>query len=295
MYFSQNGYVKKILEREGLSDSNPTLIPMNPKINLDKVEVKNPDPSFYQALIGSLMHTAVYAQPTIAFSLKTLAQHLTAHNATHVSAAKQVFRYLQGMKSKGIFVQKNGDCQLEAFFDATWASDPVTRKSVTGVAIFFNGVLVAYCARNQNCVTLSSAESELYAMSQGFRLLTYVRRLLIELGVLNEDTKISCYTDSQAALAIIKSDSGMSPQKHIDIRIKHVKEMVASGVYDLMYVPSEDNIADMFTKPLPVDAFTRFANVIHRTVPGLSEVDLLEKKFAILSDFKDNQSRKNSA
>ena len=71
--------------------------------------------------------------------------------------------------------------------------------------------------------------------------------------------------------------------------------MVASGVYDLMYVPSEDNIADMFTKPLPVDAFTRFANVIHRTVPGLSEVDLLEKKFAILSDFKDNQSRKDSA
>jgi hypothetical protein len=287
LFISHHSYITRLLEKEGLEDCNPTKTPMDSKLMLPKLDTVTANPVPYQTTTGSLIHTQTWARPDISLAVHVISKHLLSHGPEHFAAIKKILRYLQFTKDKGIHVKKNGVNTVEAYFDATWASDPKTRKSVTGVAIFHNGVLVAYYAKEQKSVSLSSCEAEIFAISQGLRLLTYVRRLLLELQVITETTKISCFTDSQSAMAVLKSDAALSPQKHIDIRLKHVKELLSSGVYDLMYVPSEDNIADMFTKPLPVDSFTRFANVILRQVPGLPK-DKALKRTVMLTDFVDD-------
>ena len=50
--------------------------------------------------------------------------------------------------------------------DSDWAGDKDTRKSITGYMVFVCGVLVCWWSKSQHAVSLSSSESELYALSE---------------------------------------------------------------------------------------------------------------------------------
>ena len=70
---------------------------------------------------------------------------------------------------------------------------------------------------------------------------------------------MSC--DNQGAIALSKNPTKHSKAKHIDIRYHFVRECHEKGVLDLKYVPSNDNFADIFTKPpkkFLLEKFTHF-------------------------------------
>ena len=55
--------------------------------------------------------------------------------------------------------------------------------------------------------------------------------------------------------------------KHIDIRHHFVRHYIKTGVIELLYVPTADNVADVFTKALGPETFTRLARMILRIPP----------------------------
>ena len=57
--------------------------------------------------------------------------------------------------------------------------------------------------------------------------------------------------DIQVALELAKNHGINNQSKHIDTHYHHVCELLEAGTFDLMYVPTEDNLADLFTKTLP--------------------------------------------
>jgi hypothetical protein len=50
--------------------------------------------------------------------------------------------------------------------------------------------------------------------------------------------------------------------KHIAIAFHHAREDVVHGNVDLKYIPSADNVADIFTKALAVPTFLRLKELI---------------------------------
>ena len=46
--------------------------------------------------------------------------------------------------------------------------------------------------------------------------------------------------------------------KHIDIRYHFIRDMVQKGVVELQYIPTDDQTADVLTKPLPRVKFEYF-------------------------------------
>nr|GEU84963.1 hypothetical protein [Tanacetum cinerariifolium] len=67
--------------------------------------------------------------------------------------------------------------------------------------------------------------------------------------------KIPMYCDSKAAIAISCNPVQHSCTKHIDVRYHFIKEKVKKGIVKLFFVGTEYQLADLFTKALPVERF----------------------------------------
>jgi hypothetical protein len=48
---------------------------------------------------------------------------------------------------------------------------------------------------------------------------------------------------------------------HIDIKYHFIGEKLQSNVVDVKYIPTEDNVSDIFTKPVLKNKLLRFANI----------------------------------
>ena len=72
--------------------------------------------------------------------------------------------------------------------------------------------------------------------------------MLADLGLTIKEFKIFC--DNTTAINISKNLVQHSKTKHIKIRYHFVRELVEEGTVELLYVPTEDQLADIFTKGL---------------------------------------------
>jgi hypothetical protein len=78
----------------------------------------------------------------------------------------------------------------------------------------------------------------------------YLRSLLTELY--EEVTlPIPIYCDNQGAIALASNHKFHARTKHVDLRYHFIRKQVSEGIFDLQYCPTEENIADAFTKALP--------------------------------------------
>ena len=77
----------------------------------------------------------------------------------------------------------------------------------------------------------------------------------IEFG--EEHTATTIYEDNQSSIALAKNPIHHARTKHIDIQHHFIREKVESGEVDLEYMPTEDMVADVLTKPLPRPKFEK--------------------------------------
>lgn len=154
-------------------------------------------------------------------------------------------RYLNGTTDLELTLG-NTDTGLEAYVDADWASQP-HRHSMSGYVVLLNGGPVAWSARKQPLIALSTAEAEYIALTTVARELLYlIEELYTKLPL---PTPICC--DNQAAIALASKPKSQARTKHIDIRFHFVRRHVKDGTFTLLYCPTDDNVADAFTKALP--------------------------------------------
>ena len=70
---------------------------------------------------------------------------------------------------------------------------------------------------------------------------------------------VTIFIDNNGSIDMTKTYRGHKRTKHIDIRHHFVKEKAEMGEFKPIYIPSEDNVADLLTKALPRDATRNFA------------------------------------
>nr|GFA86011.1 hypothetical protein [Tanacetum cinerariifolium] len=112
--------------------------------------------------------------------------------------------------------------------------------------------LVRWSSKKQDCTSMSSAEAE-YVSSSASSAGRQRSRTLTDYGF--HFDKIPMYCDSKAAIAISCNPVQHSRTKHIDVRYHFIKEKVEKGIVELFFVGTEYQLADLFTKALPVERF----------------------------------------
>ena len=69
--------------------------------------------------------------------------------------------------------------------------------------------------------------------------------------------------DNRGAIALTRNTKDHGKVKHIDIRHHYIRELLRSGAITMEQVSSADNLADLFTKPLPRDHHRRLLTALN--------------------------------
>lgn len=247
---SQPSYIDKIVSEANLGSAKVSKHPVDPGYyKLDSEDLNSNDE--YRKLIGMLLYLAINSRPDIAASIAILSQKISKPTASDMTEVKRVIRYLKGTRNAKLKLGGGGkDVEvLTVFSDANWAEDKVDRKSNSGYVIDLFGGPIAWSCRKQNLVALSSCEAEYIALCETTKEVAWLRGLISDFGV-NIEEPVNIQTDSQSCIAMVKDTRLSRRTKHVDIKYHFVKEMCNTGLVKLTYVPSEENVADIMTKPL---------------------------------------------
>ncbi|MFV0960733.1 Ty1/Copia family ribonuclease HI, partial [Klebsiella pneumoniae] len=111
-------------------------------------------------------------------------------------------------------------------------------------------------SKKQGVVARSSAESEYRSMAQTAAEMIWIKSMLSCLKV-NVSLPMKMICDNQAAIHIANNPVFHERTKHIEVDCHYVRDLVQSEVISTHHVNTEDQVADMFTKALPISSFTR--------------------------------------
>ena len=115
---------------------------------------------------------------------------------------------------------------------------------------------MSWRSRKQTCVALSSAEAEYVALASATQEATWIRQLLQDLHQQQIDPTVT-QEDNQAAIVFTQNPQSHAKMKHIDIRYHFVREKVQDNTVQLHYCPTSDMVADVLTKGLSSEKFSR--------------------------------------
>ena len=250
-----------------MEDATPVNSPMDPYVNLDNenCEDKPVDITLYLSIVGSLMFAALGTRPDISYSVTALSRYNVRPLQMHLTAAKRVLRYLKTTMGKKLHFPVDSKTTLHGLTDSDWAGRTSTRKSVGGY-IFIDGGPISWQAKSQSVVALSTLEAEFIACSDATREAIWLKRLrneMSETATGNDNTPIRIGCDNQGALKLIETGVAKAKTKHIDVKYRHViDEQKLQGTVEFYYVTSDQNIADLLTKPLPKERHVRLTRMM---------------------------------
>jgi len=236
---SQHKFTQDLLQAANISALNPvaTPLPLNCKLTPTEGSLLD-DPSHYRGLIGKL-NFLCHTRPDLSFAVQHLSQFMQTPRAPHLHALTHLLRYLKGTAGQGLFLRASDRLTLTAFSDSDWASCPSTRRSVTGYAILFGSSLISWKSKKQHTVSKSSSEAEYRAMSHAASEITWLVRLLAELGV-SSLKPVTLFCDNQSAIHIARNPVFHECTKHIEVDCHFTRDKVLEGLLQLSYLPTSE-------------------------------------------------------
>ena len=120
------------------------------------------------------------------------------------------------------------------------------------------GPLISWKTRKQETFALSTCKAEYVALANVVQEAKFLRQLCLDMKVSTSDGNVVIQIDNQAAMNIARNYVHHQRSKHIDIKYQFIRTEIQVGTVSLVYVPAEENIADVFTKPVRKGKLERF-------------------------------------
>ena len=251
----QEKYIKKIVERflpDGpLPNVQAKSLPYSDNfLSIINDALADPTPaklgliSAFQERVGCLMYAATSTRPDIAYAVSKLCQCLQKPSKALLRETDILLSYLARHSSVGL-IYGSEHVKLVGYADASWE----TRFSTSGWVVSWQGCALSWGSRRQKCVALSTCEAEIIALSEAAKDVVYLRKFIAGLGDAAAGPS-ELFTDSKSARDVSYNPEQHDRMKHVQRRHFYVRDMVESFELTVPHVPTENNIADFFTKPM---------------------------------------------
>jgi len=251
---SMASMASKIVEVWGVNDNisdtphDDNLFRIDNKADKLPVDIKEK----FHSSVQSCLYLSIKTRPDITCAVNFLTTRVREPNQDDLKKLMKLITYINGTKEMGITLggDENGKLKLTAFADASYGVH-ADGKSHTGIYISLGLGPLMWKSIKQRCVTKSSCEAEIIALSDIVSLCIWIRDMLTEIGEYEQDEPVVIMEDNKAAITLIENGASTSERsKHIHIRNCFIRQFVVSGDFKLQYCPTTEMIADIFTKPL---------------------------------------------
>jgi len=231
-----------------------------PKLILDEKK------RFHSGVMSALF-IAKRSRPDILLPIIYLSSKVLEPTKSHLKKFLKVLRYLYHTKDLVIRLYVGNDKRLKLYVDASYGVH-MKGHSHTGAVLKYGDATLEVKSSKQKIVTKSSCESEVVAASDETGLLIHVNEFLRIQGYEAEmESPGVLFQDNQSAIKLeVNGKSSSNRTKHISIRNFWLKDKVSQGDIVIEYLPTEDMIADLLTKPLQGELFYKFRKQIMNEV-----------------------------
>ena len=214
--------------------------------------------------VGMLLHLVKHTRPDIANAVREQSKSLKSPGDVAFSALLRLIKFALDtrnfcLKFEPVLMKdENGNWvwTIVAHSDSDNGTDPETRMCICGFILYFMGVPVSWRSKSAKSVTLSSSEAEFVALSEAAKEIKFVCQVLESMGI-KVKLPIVVRVDDVGTVFVCNNVSVSQRTKHVDIRLRFVNQFVFEGFIKIIFVKSEDNDSDIFTKNLSGDAFDR--------------------------------------
>ncbi|CAJ2635927.1 unnamed protein product [Trifolium pratense] len=258
IFITQQKYAAEVLSRFGMEHCNQVSSPIVPGCKLVRDETEQgTDVTVYKQMVGCLMYLLA-TRSDLAYSVCLVARFMERPTEMHVIAVKRIMRYLKGTLGFGILYKSksNTGLCLKGWCDSDYAGDLDDRKSTTGFVFMLGGGAISWSSKKQPIVTLSTTEAEYVSAAayacQGIWLKNVLNYLKMKQS---ECTLIYC--DNSSSIKLSKNPIMHGRSKHIDVRFHFLRDLTKDGTIELVHCRSEEQLADLLTKPLKLESFCK--------------------------------------
>ena len=108
-------------------------------------------------------------------------------------------------------------------------------------------------------MTLSSTEAEYVAVSEVCSDIMFIK-MVMEFLKMDVKRPIVVHCDNVGAIFLGNNAKQSVRTEHIDVRYHFIREYIVDGVVEIVFMPSEENNSDIFTKNIPKEKYEKHAN-----------------------------------
>ncbi|XP_020674473.2 uncharacterized protein LOC110093814 [Dendrobium catenatum] len=259
-------YAQQILLRAGMQETKPVTTPVSTKVTLN-THSQEPytNTQLYRQLIGALQYLTL-TRLDIQFARNQLSQFMHNPLNVHFETLKRLLRYIKGTIDKGISLYRDS-LILSGYVDSDWATNSHDRKSITGYCYFMGKSIISWQVKKQTSVARSSTEAEYRALATAATKMIWLRRLLEDFHIPQKEPTL-VYCDNTSTIALANNPVFHARTKHIDVDSHFFRDCIQNNKLTVHHMCTNDQIADIFTKPLSILRFRTLASKLIIDIPS---------------------------
>lgn len=197
------------------------------------------------------MYSQIATQPNLSYAMSMLSRFNSNPGLKHWVTLMHVLQYIKGTLEFAIVLGGKGNHSINPFgyVDSDYNGDSDTCWSCAGHVFLQAGGPTAWGSQYQPTVTLSTTEAKYMALTCSAWQIIWMHAAMSEVGF--PQPKPACLIgDNAGSISLTKNTKKNLCIKHINIRHHYIHECVEDSDITIEYVPTANNLADLFTKPL---------------------------------------------
>jgi hypothetical protein len=218
---------------------------------------------WYRQVMGQLNWLAG-TRVEIGVAVAILSRVILTHCKAHDDAIVHLFGYLKNTADMGMTygTAPLEPSTLQVYTDAEFGSDRTSGRSQGGYIIRCKQGIIACKAFAMKCVALHTQEAEYIAASEGVKEALCIRNLQEEMIANMPDDPIQLWEDNTSCIQLIKDEDIAKGARHISVRYHFIRDLYNKGKLAVSYIPTCEQLADLFTKPLGYRIFSVLRDLI---------------------------------
>jgi hypothetical protein len=268
---SQESFLDDLLKKNQIMPSQkPQQVPSHETLFLppdnhdpDMEKIDEKQKKKYQSQIGALWWLTSISRPDIYYAVHRCSKMQNRPNKVLEKCLDKIFQYLAATKDLGIiFQRKVGVPVLSGYVDASFGSEDEFLSRI-GYFYLFLGNLVSWVSENPSRVMTSSTEAECRGLVHFAKENLWHRQFHSELKLYSVDQPTVVYEDNSSAITLA-SNLGIPHKrsKHFGIEFAYFKQSVEKKEITPVFVPTDEQPADMLTKTLHPAKFVYFRDLM---------------------------------